>query len=110
MLTTTTSNLEGYVITQYLGVVAGQAAIAPVELRDFAAFIRREGGGRHPEFEKMIHETRQAAMLSLENEAKELGANAIIGMDFDYAYLSGDGLVLITVNGTAVIAQDKRNL
>ncbi len=110
MLVTTTGNLEGHVITKYLGVVAGQAAIAPVEMRDFAAFIRREGGGRHPEFEKMVHETRQAALLSLQNEAKELGANAVLAVDFDYAYLSADGLVLITVSGTAVIAEDKRRL
>lgn len=110
MLVTTTSDLEGHVITKYLGIVAGQAAIAPVEMRDFAAFIRREGGGRHPEFEKMVHETRQAALLSLQNEAKELGANAVLAVDFDYAYLAGDGLVLIAVSGTAVIAEDKRRL
>ena len=110
MLMTTTSQLEGYVISKYLGLVAGQAAIAPIELRDFANFIRREGGGRYPEFERMILETRHSAMMSLEGQAQELGANAIIGVSFDYANLASDGLVLITVSGTAVQAEDKRDL
>lgn len=110
MLMTTTANLEGHVITKYLGLVAGQAAIAPIELRDFAAFIRREGGGRHPEFEKLILETRHAAMMSLEGQAKEVGANAVIGVSFGFTSLASDGLVLMTVAGTAVQAENKRNL
>lgn len=110
MLMTTTSALETHVITAYLGIVAGEAAIAPVELRDFAAFIKSVGGGRHPEFEKVISETRQTAMMSLESHAKELGANAVIGVDFDYAYLASDGLVMITVSGTAVTVEDKKRL
>ena len=110
MLLTTTQNLEGFVILKYLGLVSGQAAIAPIELRDFANFIRREGGGRHPEFEQLVLETRHAAMKSLEGQAMELGANAVIGITFEFASLASDGLVLITVAGTAVQAEDKRNL
>lgn len=110
MLMTTTSNLEGHFIVKYLGLVAGQAAIAPIELRDFAAFIRREGGGRHPEFEQLILETRHAATMSLQGQAQELGANAIIGVSFNISSLASDGLVLITVSGTAVQVEDKRNL
>ena len=48
--------------------------------------------------------------MSLEGQAKELGANAIIGVSFDFASLASDNLVLITVSGTAVQAEDKRNL
>lgn len=110
MLITTTSHLEGYVITQYLGVVAGEAAIAPEELKDFTSFIKRVVAGRHPEFEKVTRETRQTALLSLESSAKELGANAIIGVDFDYAYFAAEGLLMITVSGTAVIAESRRKL
>ncbi|MCC6464746.1 MAG: heavy metal-binding domain-containing protein [Planctomycetes bacterium] len=108
MLMTTTSSIEGQAISRYLGVVAGEAAIAPIELRDFAAFIRREGAGRHPEFEKLVRETRQVALLNLQTEAQELGANGLIGIDFDYAYLASDGLVMITVSGTAVLLAEKR--
>lgn len=108
MLMTTTSNLEGYVITKYFGVVSGEAAAAPQEMRNFAAFIKREGGGRHPEFEKITRETRQMAMLNLEQEAKEFGANAVIGVEFHYAYFASDGLMMITASGTAVIIEDKK--
>lgn len=110
MLLSTTNALEGYVITNYLGVVAGEAAVAPIELRDFARFIHREGGGRHPEFEKLIRETRQIALMSLESEARELGADAVIGLDFQYAHMATDGLIMITVSGTAVATLDKKKL
>lgn len=106
---TTTSSLETHLITKYLGVVAGEAAVAPMEMRDFAAFIKREGGGRHAQFEKVTRETRQMALINLEQEAKELGANAVISIDFDYAYFAADGLMMITASGTAVIVEDKRN-
>lgn len=106
---TTTSSLETHAITDYLGVVAGEAAVAPMEMRDFAAFIKREGGGRHAQFEKVTRETRQMALINLEQEAKELGANAIIAIDFDYAYFAADGLMMITASGTAVIVEDKRH-
>src|SRR5438477_8608723 len=108
MLITTTGNVEGFVITKYFGVVSGEAASAPAEMRKFAAFIKKEGGGRHPEFEKLTRETRQMAILNLEQEAKEFGANAIIGVEFNYEYFASDGLMMITVSGTAVIIEDKR--
>ena len=105
---TTTSSLETHQIKQYLGVVAGEAAVAPMEMRDFAAFIKREGGGRHAQFEKVTRETRQMALLNLEQEAMELGANAVIAIDFDYAYFAADGLMMITASGTAVTLEEKR--
>lgn len=108
MLMTTTSTLEGFVITKYFGVVSGEAASAPQEMRNFAAFIRKEGGGRHPEFEKITREARQMALLNLEQEAKEFGANAVVGIQFDYAYFATDGLMMITASGTAVVIEDKK--
>lgn len=108
MLMTTTASLETHRIRQYLGIVAGEAAVAPMVMRDFAAFIKREGGGRHAQFEKVTRETRQMALLNLEQEAKELGANAVIGVEFDYAYFAADGLMMITASGTAVILEETK--
>ncbi|MBK9975499.1 MAG: YbjQ family protein [Planctomycetes bacterium] len=110
MLLTTTSQLDGFVITQYLGVVAGEAAVAPVELRDFANFIHREGGGRHPEFENLIRQTRQIALMNLESEAREVGADAVVAVNLQYSHLAADGLIMIAAIGTAVQTTDRRKL
>jgi uncharacterized protein YbjQ (UPF0145 family) len=44
----------------------------------------------------------------LENVARKLGANAVVGVEFDYQLLGTPSkMVLLTVNGTAVRVADE---
>ncbi len=43
------------------------------------------------------------AFEELEDQAKELGANAVVGIDIDYETVGKDGsMLMVTVSGTAV--------
>ena len=45
------------------------------------------------------------AIAEMESRAVQLGANAVVGVDIDYEVLgSGNGMLMVTVSGTAVIA------
>ena len=47
---------------------------------------------------------RENALKEMEERAASLGANAVIGVDFDYEVLGSDnGMLMVTVSGTAVI-------
>ncbi len=49
MILTTTSNLEGHRITEYLGVVTGEAVLGTNIFRDFfARFVMWSGDGQEP--------------------------------------------------------------
>ena len=49
---------------------------------------------------------RQNALEEMQERAKALGANAIIGIDIDYEMLgSGNDMMMVTASGTAVIVE-----
>jgi uncharacterized protein YbjQ (UPF0145 family) len=104
MLMTTTTAVEGKQITQYLGIVAGEAVIGANIVRDFFASVRDVVGGRSGSYEKALAKAREVAFEEMQEDAKKLGANAIIGIDLDYEVLGEkNGMLMVTASGTAVI-------
>jgi uncharacterized protein YbjQ (UPF0145 family) len=105
MTTTTTPNLEGRQITQYLGIVTGEAIVGANIFRDVFAGIRDIVGGRSGSYEKVLAGARQTALQEMEAEAAQRGANAVVGVDLDYEVLgTGNGMLMVTASGTAVRA------
>ena len=103
MSTTTTPNIEGQEITDYLGIVTGQAIMGANILRDFLAGITDIIGGRSGAYEDKLIQARETALREMEEHATTLGANAIVGVDIDYEVLgSGNGMLMVTASGTAV--------
>ena len=103
MIMTTTNNLEGKVINQYLGIITGEAILGANIFKDFFAGIRDIVGGRSASYEKELKEARRIAFSELEEKAFQLGANAIIGIDVDYETLGDTGhMLMVCVTGTAV--------
>ena len=89
MTLTTTPSMEGKAITRYLGVVTGEAILGVNLFRDFFANIVDIVGGRSGAYEKEVNRARIIACEELQERAKVLGANAIVGIDLDYEVIGG---------------------
>lgn len=101
---TTTPNLEGRRITRYCGVVAGEAVLGANLFKDMFASIRDIVGGRSGTYEKELRRARQIALDELADQARELGANAVVGIDLDYEVLGEkNGMLMVSASGTAVV-------
>jgi uncharacterized protein YbjQ (UPF0145 family) len=108
MLITTTPNVEGKSINKYLGLVGGEAILGANIFKDFFAGIRDIVGGRSAAYEKELRRAKDVAIAEMVEQAKALGANAIIGVDLDYETIgsgSGSNMLMVSANGTAVVIQ-----
>ncbi|MBQ2121753.1 MAG: heavy metal-binding domain-containing protein [Bacteroidaceae bacterium] len=104
MILTTTPTIEGYPVRQYLGVVTSETIIGANVFKDFMAGIRDLVGGRSNAYEQVLREAKDAALQELTSRAQALGANAIVGIDFDYETVGSSGsMLMVTCSGTAVI-------
>jgi uncharacterized protein YbjQ (UPF0145 family) len=98
-----TTMLEGVQRSQMLGVVHGEAIIGANIFRDMFASVRDVVGGRAGGYERALSGARDEAMEDLMESAKEMGADGVIGIDFDYEVLGEtNGMMMVCVSGTAV--------
>lgn len=103
MLLITTNTIEGKQITQYYGIVSGETIIGANMFKDFFAGIRDIVGGRAGSYESVLKEAKEIALKEMCEQAKNLGANAIIGIDLDYETVGANGsMLMVTAAGTAV--------
>jgi uncharacterized protein YbjQ (UPF0145 family) len=103
MLVSTTSVIEGRPVRDYLGVVTGEVIVGANIFKDLFAGIRDIVGGRSGSYESTLRDARATALEELQNEAKALGADAVIGVDLDYETLGQGGtMLMVTASGTAV--------
>jgi uncharacterized protein YbjQ (UPF0145 family) len=103
MIMTTTDGVEGRRIAEYRGLVSGQAILGANFIKDFFAGIRDVVGGRSGSYEKVLRDAREAALEDMAEEAKKLGADAIVGIDLDYETIGDKGsMLMVSANGTAV--------
>ena len=105
MILTTTSVIQGLEVYEYLGVVTGEAILGANIFRDMFAGIRDIVGGRAGSYEKELRRAREIAMSELEEQARRLGANAVVGIDIDYETISiqdGGSMLMVTTSGTAL--------
>jgi uncharacterized protein YbjQ (UPF0145 family) len=101
MIVSTTHGIEGKRITEYLGVVTGEAIVGANVLRDIMATARDVFGGRSGAYEDELRKAREAALGEMQQEAEQLGASAIVGVDIDYESIRGS-MLMVSVSGTAV--------
>jgi uncharacterized protein YbjQ (UPF0145 family) len=101
MLITTTDTIEGRRVVAYLGVVASDVVMGSNAIRDFFASVRDWVGGRAGGYEKVLADARNEAIEELAARAAKLGADAVIGVDFDYQSVGGS-MLMVAANGTAV--------
>ena len=101
MIHTTTPSIEGKRITQYLGVVNGEAILGANIFKDIMANIRDIVGGRSGAYEKAFRRAREIAFEEIEQEA-----NAIVGIDIDIETVGPQAaMLMVSISGTAVTIQ-----
>ncbi len=103
MIITTTPSVEGKTITEYKGIVFGEVISGVNFIKDFTAGLSNFFGGRSGTYEEELIQARENALREMENRARQLGADAIVGVDIDYEVLGADnGMLMVTASGTAV--------
>ncbi|MBP9864832.1 MAG: heavy metal-binding domain-containing protein [Candidatus Omnitrophica bacterium] len=106
MLVVTTPAIEGQKIKQYLGIVSAEAILGANIFKDIFASIRDIVGGRSAAYERELKKAKAIALAEMTEQASQLGANAIVGVDLDYESLAvGNGMLMVIATGTAVILE-----
>ncbi len=95
MVLTTTTNIEGFKIIDYLGIVSG---IAVNENKLALGFSMKK---YYAEVHKSVEETKEAAFQNLHENATKLKANAVVGIKVDIE-LTSTNYSIVSVTGTAV--------
>lgn len=103
MIVTTTNNISDARIVEYLGIVSGEVIIGANAFKDFFAKIRDFIGGRSGSYEKVVREGKEDAIAEMCKRAESLGANAVIGINFDFGTIGPkNSMIMVACNGTAV--------
>ena len=103
MIVTTTHQIEGKKIGQYLGIVTGEAIMGAHMFKDLLASITDLVGGRSSTYEKELIQAKDIALDEMQERAQSLGANAIVGVDLDYEVLGqNNSMLMVSASGTAV--------
>ncbi len=103
MIITTTLTVPGAEVDEILGVVAGEAVLGANVFRDIFASIRDFVGGRAGGYQQVLRDGRVMALDDMAEEAYQMGADAVIGVDIDYEAIGQNGsMLMVSVNGTAV--------
>lgn len=83
-----------------MGVVTGETIIGANVFKDFLAGMRDFFGGRSGSYEKVLREAKDTSLREMEERARNIGANAIVGIDIDYETI-GEGNSMIMVSCSA---------
>lgn len=99
---TTTFTIDGYKITHYLGVVRGLIVRAPTIGQGIVGGLKSIVGGRIGAYTEMCEQARQQAYDLLIDHARQLGANAVVGLRYDASEVA-NGASEVLCYGTAVV-------
>lgn len=102
MIQTTTPAVDNRAVTEYLGIVTGEAILGANIVRDLFAGVRDIVGGRSGAYEEELRKARDIALQEMEAEAQARGADAVIGIDLDYETVGQGSMLMVTASGTAV--------
>lgn len=108
MLVLSTNTIEGKKTLKYFGLVSGEAIMGANIFKDLFAGIRDIVGGRSASYEKELRAAKDIALSEMIDQAKALGANAIIAVDLDYETIGGGSgnMLMVSACGTAVLIEE----
>jgi uncharacterized protein YbjQ (UPF0145 family) len=101
---TTTFGFEGFKITRYLGLVRGITVRSRSVVGNFVGSLQTLVGGNISIYTELCEHARQEAFQLLMEHAREMGANAVVGMRYDANEVM-DGVTEVLAYGTAVVIE-----
>ena len=101
IVVTTGNEVEGQQITRYLGIVRGIVVRSPSIGASFMGAFKQLAGGNISEYTEVCEAARHEAYQLMLRHARELGANAIVGMRYDATEFM-QGATEVLAYGTAV--------
>lgn len=104
LLITTSNNLEGYKVTQHLGIVRGITVRSRSVFGNIAGHLQSIVGGELSVYVELCEKARQDAFVHMIEHANMAGANAIICMRYDANDVM-DGVTEVLCYGTAVVVE-----
>jgi uncharacterized protein YbjQ (UPF0145 family) len=103
MILSTTEELQGFEITEYLGLVMGEVVSGANVVRDLMATVTDFVGGRSAAYEDEMQNARDATLRELSDRAQRMGADGVVGIQLDFEFIGGRGAMLMcSAVGTAV--------
>jgi len=106
MIVTTTAELADKRIVRTLGLARGNTIRARHVGRDIMAGLRNIVGGEISEYTKLMGEAREQALDRMVEEARTLGANAVVAVRFSTSEVMSGAAELLAY-GTAVVIEDR---
>jgi uncharacterized protein YbjQ (UPF0145 family) len=104
VLVTTTERPAGYEVKQALGQVFGVVVRSRGLGGNIMANLRALGGGEIIEYTRLVEDTRRHAVDRMIENARAMGANAVVMMRFDSSEL-GQAMTEVVAYGTAAIVE-----
>ncbi len=109
MPVTTTFTIEGYRVKEYKGIVRGIIVRAPTIFQGILGGLKSIIGGRIGAYTEMCEQARQQAYDLLIQHAREVGANAIVGLRYDASEVAAkESATEVLCYGTAVMIEEQR--
>lgn len=89
MIVSTTFQIEGHAVEEYLGLVRGVIVRSPTIAQGIFGGLKSIVGGNIGAFTEMCEQARQHAYDRMIEHANQMGANAVIGVSYDASDLGG---------------------
>ena len=101
MLCSNTEEIPGQQIVEFYGVVTGSTVRAKHIGRDIAAGLKNFVGGELKGYTELLQEAREEALHRMMEQARSVGANAVINVRFGTSSVA-QGAAELFAYGTAV--------
>lgn len=101
MIYTNVQTVPGKKIIEHFGIVQGSTVRAKHVGRDFMAGLKNLVGGELKGYTELLHDSREEAMNRMGEQARQMGANAVINIRFATSSVA-QGAAELFVYGTAV--------
>ena len=104
MMMTSGFNFEGFHIVKYIKIISGETVLGTGFASEFSAGMANLFGVETDKFAKKFEQAKDSSLNKLISKAVDLGANALIGVDFDYPLIYNN-IIAVIASATAVVVE-----